>query len=447
MPERHGGKWVLVALIVILALGAGLRLYNSVEPNVTAGRDSIVAYKGQDEKAYEQIVKGLYEDGRYGGPRMRSPTDWSPGAPLLWGSVYYATGGVHLEAARIVGALLGVLMVLFVYLIGRRIGGAPVGLIAAALTATYPVYAYYAGHYVTEPLGAFWLVGSVLAFLWASDQGRPIWAWMLPGGLLGVTALTRPEYLLFGGLFALLALIRVARQRDIKLGFAAAALFALAFGLALAPWTYRNYKVLDRFVPVSTGGGKALFVATYYPGKGRQLPVKRALIARYTNQDFDEVTDKEVGSTQMFDLLNRVAKKYPELERNAALGKIGRENFSKYAAEHPAGYSKMVATKMWHVWRRSSSPVMRSDAWRAYHYALLVLGALGLIVLAAARRWEALVIGSLIVGITVLGGLLLGVPRRNVPLMPFVMILVGVGATWIWVTAGGWLAGQRKPSS
>ena len=51
-----------------------------------------------------------------------------------------------------------------------------------------------------------------------------------------------------------------------------------AFCAVLAPWALRNYLVLDRFVPVTTGGGKALFVATYLPGKGRQLPVKRALI-------------------------------------------------------------------------------------------------------------------------------------------------------------------------
>ena len=47
---------------------------------------------------------------------------------------------------------------------------------------------------------------------------------------------------------------------------------SLAFALVLAPWTVRTFIVLDRFVPVTTGGGKALFVATYLPGGGRQLP-------------------------------------------------------------------------------------------------------------------------------------------------------------------------------
>jgi hypothetical protein len=200
--------------------------------------------------------------------------------------------------------------------------------------------------------------------------------------------------------------------------------------------------VMDRFVPVTTGGGKALFVATYLPGKGRQLPTKRKLIERFTGNR--NVTDKEVANTQMRDLLDRVAKKYPDLERDAALAKIGRENFRMYVREQPVAYARMVGSKMWNVWRRGSGPTMRAGGWIAFHYALLALGVVGLAALALRRRWEALPIGLLIGGITVLGGLLLAVPRRNVPLMPLVMVLAATGAAWLALTIGGWLAERRK---
>jgi hypothetical protein len=200
---------------------------------------------------------------------------------------------------------------------------------------------------------------------------------------------------------------------------------------------------MDRFVPVTTGGGKALFVATYLPGKGRQLPTKRKLIERFTHNT--NVTDEQVAGTQMRDLLDRVARKYPNLERDAALAKIGRENFRKYIREQPAAYTRMVATKMWNVWRRGSGPTMRGGGWIAFHYALLALGVVGLAVLAVRRRWEALLIGLLIAGITVLGGLLLAVPRRNVPLMPLVMVLAATGGAWLSLTVGGWIAERRHP--
>ena len=43
-----------------------------------------------------------------------------------------------------------------------------------------------------------------------------------------------------------------------------------------------------------------------------------------------------------------------------------------------------------------------------------------------------------------LGGLLLAVPRRNVPLMPLVLTLAAAGAVWLSLTVGGWLAERRR---
>ena len=54
-----------------------------------------------------RIAAALYRDGRYGTPEMRSPSDWSPGAPLFYAGVYFLHGGVDPEAARIAVAILG----------------------------------------------------------------------------------------------------------------------------------------------------------------------------------------------------------------------------------------------------------------------------------------------------------------------------------------------------
>jgi ABC-type Mn2+/Zn2+ transport system permease subunit len=65
-------------------------------------------------------------------------------------------------------------------------------------------------------------------------------------------------------------------------------------------------------------------------------------------------------------------------------------------------------------------------------------------VLALRRRWEAIVLAILIGGITVLGGLLLAVPRRNVPLIPLVCVLAATGGAWLVLTAHAWLAVRRS---
>jgi hypothetical protein len=442
LPERHGGVLVLVALAVIVILGLGLRLNAALYPSLDPGTGTIVAYQGNDSKAYGQIAEELYRTGRYGTEKMLHPADWSPVAPFFYAGIYRLTGGVNEEAGRAAVAVLGALMVLLVYLLGRRLGGPGVGLLAALLAAIYPTFIDNSEQILSEPIAAFTLAAAVLGFLWASDPGRPLWAWLLPGAMLGATALARPEYLPFVAVLALVALFRVAGRRGYRIGFASAALFAAAFCAVLAPWAARNYLVLDRFVPVTTGGGKAMFVATYLPGKGRQLPVKRALIERFTGKE--RVTDREVADTEMKNLLDRVARKYPDMERDAALARIGRENFRKYFGERPVAYMRMVATKMWNVWRRGSGPTMRGSGWIVFHYALLALGLTGLGVLTYRRRFETIPLGLLIGGITLLGGLLLAVPRRNVPLIPLVLALAAAGAVWLALVVGGWIA-ERRP--
>jgi 4-amino-4-deoxy-L-arabinose transferase-like glycosyltransferase len=438
LPERHGGPIVLIAVALCVALGLGLRLEAALNPSLDPGEGTIVAYQGNDSKSYGEIAESLYRSGRYGTPEMRHPADWSPLAPFFYATVYRITGGVNEEAGRAVVAVLGALMVLFVYLLGRRLGGPAVGVLAAFLAAIYPTFIDNSEQILSEPLAAFTLTAAVLSFLWASDQGRRAWAWLLPGAALGATALARPEYLPFAAVFGVIALVRIGQRRGYRTGFACAALFVVAFAAVLAPWTVRNYLVLDKFVPVTTGGGKALFVATYLPGKGRQLPVKRALIKRFTGKQ--DVTDREVAQTQMKDLLDKVARKYPDMERDAALARIGRENFRKYFGERPAAYVRMVATKMWNIWRRGSGPTMRAGGWIAFHYVMLGLAITGLALLAWRRRWEVIPIGSLVGGITLLGGLLLAVPRRNVPLMPLVLTLAAAGAAWLGLVVGGWIA-------
>jgi 4-amino-4-deoxy-L-arabinose transferase-like glycosyltransferase len=420
LPERHGGRVVLGLLVAVLLIGLAFRVQAALTPPADPGNDAA---------AYMQIAKGLYQDGHYGGPGQASPNDWSPGAPLLYGAVYYLTGGVHVKAALLLVALLGTGTILLTYLLGRRLGGPVAGLIGATLAATYPAFIENTGRMLAEPVALFWLPAAMLSFLWASDRGGSMWRWLAPGALLGLTTLTRPEYLPFVAVFALLALARMWHRESLFPGVVAAALVVVAFCGVLAPWTARNAVVLDRFVPVTTGGGKALFVATYYPGKGRQQLVKRALIERYYGKK--DLAYEQVLNTEMAPLLNRVAKKYPHLSRDAALARIGRENFAKYFKAHPLGYTWMVIRKIQNMWDRGSSPVMSPKFWFAYHKVLVFWGLAALIGLAWRRRWEALPIGLTVLGITVIGGLLLAVPRRALPLMPFVLALAGVTIAWL----------------
>jgi 4-amino-4-deoxy-L-arabinose transferase-like glycosyltransferase len=407
LAERHGGREVLIALAVIVLVGLALRVNSALEPlDVRPGSDSAV---------YASVAEQLYEHQRFAIPGSASPYDWSPGAPLLYSAIYYATGGVHPGAVRLFVALLGALTIVLVYLIGRRLAGPLAGLVGAGLLAIYPVQIFFTGKLMSEPLATLTLAGAVLSFMWASDRGRSRWAWAAPGVLLGLTAFARPEYLVFVVVFALLALWRR--------GLVAAVILAAAFALPVLPWTVHVSSVEGRFVPISTGGGKALFIGTYLPGNGLHLDVKRVLIARYMGKE--DVSVSELSRISMTPLLNRVAEKYPDLPRDAALQKIGRENAVHYLTHQPLDFAWMIAGKMWHMWHGSGA-AGRSTLGTVLQVVALALALAGIVLLIVRRRWEVVLLLALLVGITVLGGLLLAGTRRNVALMPLVMALAGV---------------------
>jgi 4-amino-4-deoxy-L-arabinose transferase-like glycosyltransferase len=419
---RELGRPVHLALAAILLIAFAVRLWAALNP---------IEDPGPDADAYASISRWLFETGRYGSPSMSSASDWSPGAPLLFAAVYLLIGNADPEAARIFVALLGTAMVLCVFLLGLRLSGLAAGLLAALLVATYPTYIENNGQLLSEPVAAFLLTAGLLAFLWAAERRR-VAAWLLPGTLFGALILTRPEYQAITLVFAAFAAWRVFTDRTWRLAIASAAVLLLGAALVVGPWTVRNYVVLDELVPVTTGGQKALFVATYLPGDGRQVPTKRELMRRLLGAE-DPITTDELKAQPMNELLDRVARRYPDMPRDQALGRIGRENFKKYVTEQPLAYAGMSARKFWNMWERGSSPYMRDLGWNLYHKLLLLLGIGGfaLLVIAARTRYAALLLAVPIVSISVLGTILLAVPRRQVPLMPLICVFAAIAAVWV----------------
>ena len=436
LPDRHG-RTTLILLAAILVVGFGLRAYRVAEPLGTPGDDA---------RAYFALSKALYEEGSYGGPSFEDASDWSPGAPLLYAATFYATGGAREGTARIVELLLGLAAIVVVYLLGRRINCRPAGLIAALGVAVYPPFIHSTGALFSEPPAIFTLPAAILAFLWAADQER-LRAWLLPGFLFGLTALVRPDYLPVGVAFAVLAAIRIGRERGWQPGLTGASLLLVALIVPIVPWTIHNQVTLDRTVPISTGGGKALYVGTFLPADGEYQRVKARLVQRYLNRDLppDSEALEQVNPTPLFD---RVAGRYPELPRDQALGKIGKENFSKYFDEDPFGYMAMTARKVWRMWSAGIGEAMSSTAGRIVQGLIVLLGIAGLGVLALRRCWwELIAMATPLILVTAVGAASLAAPRRNEILMTLIFPLAGVALARVGAaisSSGSWSPKQAS---
>jgi 4-amino-4-deoxy-L-arabinose transferase-like glycosyltransferase len=397
LPARYGRR-TLIALALIAALGLGCRAVAVVHP---------VADPADDSHAYYALSKAIYEEGSYGEPTFHDSSDWSPGAPWLYAGLFVVTGGPREGSIRILEALLGVGTILVVFFLGWRLGGRWPALLGALGVAIYPPFIHSVGEVMSEPPAMLSLPAAILAFLWAWDRtaapsgggaaGAPAahgagaaergsaWAWLLPGFLFGVTAMFRPEYTLIAAAFVVFAAARWAWERQWAFGATAIGLMLVALLLPIVPWTIRNIVVLDRLVPISTGGGKALYVGTFYPADGEYQRVKAILYQRETGESLPPNSQalNEVPPTPLF---NHVAERYPELSRDSALGKIGKQNFSRYFGEDPLGYLGMTVRKVGRMWSSGVGEFMSTTLGRVLQVALVLLGIAGLVLLGFRRR-------------------------------------------------------------
>jgi hypothetical protein len=244
-------------------------------------------------------------------------------------------------------------------------------------------------------------------------------------------ALVRPEYL---GVALLVSLVVLAKERRVewRQSLAKAALLLVGVAVVVVPWTVRNAIALDRFVPISTGGGQVLFAGTYLPSDGDPEKVGAEVVAHHP----ELFGPGAVQNLRLEQILARLAAhRYPGMETDKALLRMGREQLWDDVSEEPLEYVGFVATKVGRIWSHGPRDVMRRPAWELLHWALVAFGLLGLVVLALQRRWEALLLATIFVAITALSALLVASPRRVLVMMPLVAALAGFGVveaqTWL----------------
>src|SRR4051812_25845136 len=171
--------------------------------------------------------------------------------PPLYPTLLAALSAVGLDgllAHRALGAFLGGVTIVLIALIGRRVGGERVGLVAALVAALYPLLVAADGAPMSESLYGLLIAACLLAALALRDArrdapgGRPVWLAAALGALIGLAALTRSEALLLLGLLGLPLTWRAWRP---------ALALVVACVLVLAPWTIRNWSAFDRFTLIS----------------------------------------------------------------------------------------------------------------------------------------------------------------------------------------------------
>jgi 4-amino-4-deoxy-L-arabinose transferase-like glycosyltransferase len=392
-----------------------------------------------DSAQYDQYAIQLAHHGNFpqsaatfhGGPTAYRP----PLFPGLLAILYkiVGTGSAHTrwEWARMLEAVLGVIVVLLVFAIAQRIFATRVALVAAAVTAVYPPLITANSSLLSESV----FIPCVLASVWAAlvyrDRRQLRWA-VASGVLLGLSALTRGNGLEL--IIPIWFLVWVQRPRWSWAALKPLAALTAALVVTVTPWTIRNFAQFHQFVPLTTEAGYAV-AGTYSTAAQNTHPYR------------------DLWTTPLLQLY-QAYKQNPNLNEEQASEQLTKDGL-RYIGHHPLS---LVTTFYWNTVRdleltpsieKYLAPFEGYPTWLAELsvYAFWVLALLCIAALWSRRggslSWRAAPPAlwgiPLVVFLTTVPWL--GVMRYRVPADPFLIL----PATLVLVAAWDRLAARTGP--
>lgn len=244
MPAKY---WLLLILLLAFLLRAGTAVWlgNKMEVLEAGGTHDQVSY---DMLAY-RLAQGYgftFPQAWYPWVPADTPTSYYSGIMVLHLAVLYQIFGYNPLIPRLLYALLGTIIVLLIYRLGKKLFGERAALLAALLAAVYAYLILYSATLLTE-------TPFILFLLLALDQAYQLLETPRPGTflLLGVglagALLFRMAVLPFVAVLLIWLVLKLRQQQKRYPAWQ----ILIPCGLmvvAVAPWTIRNYELYGRFM-------------------------------------------------------------------------------------------------------------------------------------------------------------------------------------------------------
>jgi hypothetical protein len=330
------------------------------------------------------------------------------------------TGGT---AMRLGSAAAGVVGVVLLGILARRVRGPRAGVLAAGFAAVYPMLWINDGMLLSESLFVPMVGAALLAAyrLWDRPEARSA---AVLGLAIGLAALTRAEAALLV-VVPVVPLLWGARQLSVGRRVALGAVCSTVAAMTLAPWFAYNLTRFEEPVLMTSQTGAVLSAAscdsTFY---GERLGYWDDCMSWYV------ATGRVVGWPD---------PSLDESERDA----VPRAAAVRYTKEHVGRLPVVAAARIGRLWDvyeplesvRFNAVIEGRGLWAsrlgiAAYAALAPLGVLGAIVLRRARTpLSPLVAMPLIV--TVTAAATFGITRYRTPGDAALVVLAAVGADWL----------------
>ncbi|HEX6312744.1 MAG TPA: glycosyltransferase family 39 protein, partial [Acidimicrobiia bacterium] len=409
---RGQRRWLVAILLVAAVVRVFWALYTAqgepIDP-LGSGDQYYYWYYGQE------LAAGRGYETPAGDPTAYYPIGY-PGflAALFWVVAHTPIPDNLTVTTNLVQAVLGTASVALVFVIGRSIFDARVGLVGAGIAALFPNVVFYTGAFMVETTFVF------LCLVCAAILATHDWATAPPGrtrllvfgSALGMTALVRPFVFFF--LIGLVVAVIVAggwRRAVVALAWV-----LLPFVVVITPWTVRNLVVMDSFVVFSTNLGDTVCI------------------------------DRSEGATGRFRWAAHegcVSPLLPEVERY-------RGNTRKaigWVLDHPDQELTQIVKRAWYMSRYDHDGLLEVESrsggaflghrvrtvlghiadW--YYFVVFALAALGIPAFLRRRRPARLFVVLSWLGLLVIPLGLWGNPRFHIPALPFLALSAAVPLT------------------
>jgi len=280
----------------------------------------------------------------------------APLYPFLLSWLSFGTDKTPNTIILVLQAVIGVLTVLVIYMIGRRLYGHGIGIVAAAGLCFYPPLIYYTAK-ITPTILFIFLLSTTLYLIMITD--RYLITAIAAGVFVGMTMLCDP--VAFALIPALIIWVLVFRRLKPHV----LVLILLAACAVLIPWTLRNFRVHHRLVPVTTQYAKNLWIGNnpratgtdYYravPGQPDNYTLLPQTLARATKIALANMPENE--QTDFF-----------------------LQETWRFITRHPRQFIHLLVEKTYYYWWRTpatltaSQDAQRFGWWHTLLYIPLVL--------------------------------------------------------------------------
>lgn len=274
-----------------------------------------------DSGEYNRIAQTLAE-----GEPMGPEFFWQVFFYPYFLSRIYSLFGYSIVAAKVIQAVLGSIVCVLVYLLGKRIFDRPAGVLAGCVAALYGPLIFFEGELLATGLAAFWAAVLMLLLMNVGEK-KGLWFYFVLGLSGGLAVITRVTFLPFCAAAALWTVYALRRSSlEWKAILRKEILILAGFLLVTGAVAFKNKTVTGRFSFLPETGPLNLYMGN--------------------NPDTSEIMAKRPGAA-WDGLLNMPVRQGAKTRAEAR--EFFMDRFRNYVFTRPLHFTGRMARKLVHL--------------------------------------------------------------------------------------------------